>query len=559
MGQVHCHSRQGSSHIILLLSGVVLLAVFAGYAIIPEHCPWGDNMGYFLGAASLALEGNLDLDEYASRMPDYAVHRYQGRLYSSYPIAPALLLYPFTKLAFALNLTEVPDRIADLAAALWVAIACSILLIVLSRIVPLRWAFILALGLAFGSPVFSNCTSEFWSHVPAMVFLCLSIYLVQQPASNAVALGIGISSGCAFFCRSQILVGIGLLVLCWLSYNRLRRWAPFAVGLGSVAATILTLRHATSGHILGSYTVEQLDVSVGHTFGDPALWSYLFSPSRGMLVYFPVAVLALYEILSRAGCIFPFLFRTIINVWQRVRGKSGLDGQPSVNDLAQVSAIAVTAELLIYSSWSIWTGGWCFGSRFAIDSAPWVLVLCGTWFQRHSQSKWPKLLIVGLLVLGFGVNLPGAFNYALIGWCAETDVADRWSFQRSQLYCAWREMLGLENEQLLVHLKAKLWFDHNNEPWAKIFYWNPTQNKTATFLAGVSARQSPSSEYKLSKIYELGSYNLERGISGSSKLPLQSWFDDCRYREIRIDFILIQGHLKKASNLTTIQFARPAP
>jgi len=179
--------------------------------------------------------------------------------------------------------------------------------------------------------------------------------------------------------------------------------------------------------------------------------------------------------------------------------------------------------------------------------------------RRHIQSKWPKVLVIGLLVLGFAVNLPGAFDYGMVSWCEETEVTEHWSLERSQFYCAWREMLGLENEQLLVHLEVELLFDDNNEPWASINYWNPTHGKTVTFLAGASVRHSPSSEYKLHRIYELGSYYLERGASGSAKLPLQQCLDDCQYCENRIYFMLIRDHLKKASNLARIELVKPAP
>jgi len=201
MGQVNHYSQVRSGH-VLLLSGVVLLVVFTVYAIIPEHCLIGDNIGYPLIAASLATSGDLDLDEFGY-LPDYYVHRYQGRLYSTYPIVPVLLLYPFTKLAFALNLTDSPNKVVDWVAGLWIAIACSLLFIVLCRIVPIRWALMLALGLAFASPVFSNCSSELWSHVPALVFLCLSIFLAIKPVSCATAVGLGMSCAFVLFCRSQ--------------------------------------------------------------------------------------------------------------------------------------------------------------------------------------------------------------------------------------------------------------------------------------------------------------------------------------------------------------------
>ena len=60
---------------------------------------------------------------------------------------------------------------------------------------------------------------------------------------------------------------------------------------------------------------------------------------------------------------------------------------------------------------------------FAIDSAPWALVLAAALLARLSDRRWFIGFEVILLVLGFGANLLGAL-IAYGRWCSETDVAD---------------------------------------------------------------------------------------------------------------------------------------
>lgn len=538
----------------LLLAGLVAVVVLVVYLLLPWKEPSGDNYGYFLGAKSLAEEGDLNLDEYEDALPKYSVHRYNGHLYSSFPTMNSLVLYPFFKAAHLVGYAVKPTKIAGLAATLFVAVSCSLLFITLAPVLTPRWAALLALALAFASPIFSNCASDFWSHVSAVFFGCLSIYLALRPASVWVGMGLGLSCPLAVLCRPQSAVGIAMLVLLWLSSHRRKLWLPFGISgalvgvIGSAAGLI------TSGRITGSYMAQ---ANPG-CFGDPALWSFLFSRSRGMLIYFPIAALALYEIIRYVSGMPSYLLSCVKGAWRRLRSDDAPERQLAVADITQVTAIAVLASTLIHSSYIMWSGGGCYGSRFSSDSVPWVIVLAAALLARSKHRKLLGVSVVVLFLLGFAANLPGALGCAP-SWCVDTGMQDDGLLERSQLYCAWRDMLGLRNEQILIQLSVWLCSEPDDEPAVEIRYWNPTGPKSARLAAGVFGRRSSSEEYHLCKIHRGDRVCIGRGARDRLRLPLAKAFESCEWPEIRIHFAFIRDGcdvIELVSNVASVSFTR---
>ena len=529
-----------------VLSAIIAVVVFAIYSFTPGHERSGDNVGYYLGARSIVLEGDLDLDEYPSQLPEWAIYSYQGHVYSFFPILPQLLLVPFFEFAHFAGITREAHEIAAFAAVTFIALASFFLFLVFSQIAGEFWGAILTMGFAFCSPVFSNCASDFWSHVPALLFISISLFLALQRATMARIVAFGCFSGLAVVSRPQCLVAVVLLAVCYLSGQRRAKWiASWSTFWVIVGANAMLLK-VISGKIGGTY-FNQL---FRNCFGTPALLSFLLSPSRGLLIYLPISLLALYEAIKLARGTPSFVldcFRQVLAGFTR----DPMHGyEMKLDKLAYISVMSVLASLLIHSSYILWTGGGCYGCRFATDLVPWAITIAA--IQLHRQKgKALRVIIIALLLLGFLANLPGALNCAPY-WCSETQVLDYWSFSRSQGYCAWREFLGLDNTQLLIQLSVALEDGDTAEPWALIQYTNPTRSKCVVPCIAVWGRTGADNDFSLCEVFKVNSMRVERGAHGELKLPLVNIYDVCPFAELRVDFAFLKWEWEPASNVASI-------
>ena len=125
------------------------------------------------------------------------------------------------------------------------------------------------------------------------------------------------------------------------------------------------------------------------------------------------------------------------------------------------------------------------------------------------------------------------------------------------MYCAWRSLLGLENEQLLIHLDAELRYDSQCQPWAWVRYENPTRPRHVRSWIGLWGRNPLNEHFAFCQLVEGPSTFINRGDSRLLKLPLARCFELCRYREIRLYFAFTSNGLDKASNSASVTLVRP--
>lgn len=541
----------------LSLAIVLAALVFVIYFSVPWRRPGGDNVGYYLCAASMVIEGNMNLDEYASQLSRFAVREHRGHLYSTYANLPALLLYPLFELAYFLRLHVEPAKLAAFAAVLYLSITSAVLFLILVKITGRLWAALLTLGFALASPVFSNCAADFWSHIPGLLFICIGMYLATRPTSPLATLGLGLSLALAVGARPFQLIPAAILLLFWIPRQRRRHWFILSAPIALVALGITAINTATSGDWAGAYANAQLEECRG--FSDPALWSFLFSPSRGMLVYFPLTLLAFWALARRARRIRPSVTDSLRGMRRRLWKENGSDEALHLDGLADASALIVFFGVLFYASWWGWDGGWCYGCRFASDLAPWILISVAMILREDEVSKPAKLrsrLLTALLVLlGLLMNLPGA-AVGYTEWCVETGVKDVWSLQRSQAYCAWRSLLGLDNDQLLIHLRAHIWHGPSGEPWVALHYENPTEKRHATLWAAVWGRDSSDEDHTFCEVHRGPTVLVSHHESKDLRFSLARYVASCRHRQIRVDFGFTHCGLKKGSNVASVEFAR---
>ncbi len=260
-----------------------------------------------------------------------------------------------------------------LAALVTALTACATTLLALRLGAPMRGAIIAGLGLLFGTvafvygrelfaePLLSLLTvtaiyfaldEERRGH-PALEFLCAGLAVLAKP--TGIILGPCLSLYALvkrrpFFpkvCWPTLGTFCGLAL--YGVYNYWRFGSPFDFGQA------------------GAFSLGGVPIAVA---------GLLVSPGRGLLWYCPAVVAVV--LLPRP------LFRRI--------------------DVALIAMVAA-AYLLIYSTWSDWPGGWCWGPRFLVPALPGLMATTGVLSGRRLKA------LVLLIVIGFIVNSPNLACY----------------------------------------------------------------------------------------------------------------------------------------------------
>ena len=257
-------------------------------------------------------------------------------------------------------------------------------------------AFVLGLTYGLGTCVWSTSSQSLWQHGPTELFFAMAaFFLVRKKPSDLLC---GLACGLAVACRPTSAVLVVAIGLFHLIFDR-SRVVRFIVG-GVPVAALLALY---AWHTFGSpFSVGQLEIAAGIArakTGNPALWQtplhvgalgLLVSPARGLLVYSPVVLVALWG---------------FGRVWR----------DPVWKDWRPI-AVAAVALFLLSSKRFDWWGGWCFGYRLLVDAVTLLAFLAIPVAERIRERRVLHLAFVGLFLWSAGVQALGAYAYDVTGW-----------------------------------------------------------------------------------------------------------------------------------------------
>jgi hypothetical protein len=362
----------------------------------PSHT--GDNIPSKLLPISIVEERNLDLDEF--RYAIYRGHYYcmtkkNDHFYSTYPIYPGITVTPFyaaVKLLlpeiFFLWKEEYSHRNGDLlngfvqmmhsySAAIMSALAVVIFWLIGNRLgvsniisLPTTMAF------AFGTPMMSSLAAALWTHNASILFVLLALFFSassdQNKQSNASLFSGGLCAAWAVACRPTTLISVTLLTLFILLKYR-RRAFYFLLSFLLVVTAVSFLNLHRYGEIFGAYQDQVSQFTVPTV---ERLYYLLMSPGRGLLVFVPCTFLLIFYI--------PRIFRKKVN-------------------LLTLCILAAAGELALYSCWSVWWGGNCFGPRLLADCIMWCLlaILAANINFKMGQGVMAKAGWLGMVFLVF--------------------------------------------------------------------------------------------------------------------------------------------------------------
>lgn len=350
-----------------------------------------DSLPARLVPFSLLREGDVDLDEFGwpqakrGRLPYYLSRGVGNHVLSRYPLATALLVLPAAVPVEwwlernQIELDDVSFRLAAIAAervtaALIAAATVVLLYLALGRLTAPTIAAAVALVYGLGTSTWSTSSQQLWQHGPAELALAGLSFCLLGPDTRRGAVGASLFAALGTLVRPSMAVFAFLAAFfVWRERRRLAAFLALPV-LG--AAALLTYNLNAFGATLGGYAVVRLGVP-----NFAALVGLLVSPNRGLLVFTPVALLAL-----------PGLVRWH---WHRSRWIHYL-------------AVGVGAYVVMYASFRGWWGGHTYGPRFLVDVLP-ALALCAVpTVERLGRHAAGRAAMIVLAVASVAVQAVGA-------------------------------------------------------------------------------------------------------------------------------------------------------
>jgi hypothetical protein len=362
------------------------LAQFAGLALVlfvalvsnGRPIGAGDTRPSERAAASFVQEGDLDLDEYPEVEPPFARSEKSHRV-SIYPVLSAVLAAPVFALARTLFvLDETGTALAGkVAAALFSALAASVLFVALSRRHPTDEAGWAAAVFALGTTVWST-SQALWQHPAAILFLSLAVLFALKAEDDAAWAGrAGAPLSLAVAARHADVALVAALAI-GLAARWPRRLPSLVLWSLPAAAFLMAYNWTYFGSPLRHGFSGSLDARFAEPWGVGHL-GLLVSPAKGLLVFTPVVVVAAIGLVRR--------FR---------HGDSWLAG---------TLAAGVLAHWLLMGRWTDWHGGESWGPRLMSDALPFLFLFL--------PDGWSVVRGLGtvLAVFSVAVQAMGAFAY----------------------------------------------------------------------------------------------------------------------------------------------------
>jgi len=321
-----------------------------------------------------------------------AVHPLVGSLHSSNPVIEGFLRGDYDA-SHALIEMEV--------ASLLLAAATMVMYFIARRYLPVNRAVFLALLYALATPAYFVGGRALWQHTPSMLLLAIIIYMLLRAEERPVlAAWAGLPVALAYTCRPTD----SLFVIVFTAYVavRHRRYLfRYLLAAAPVAAAFLAYNLSVYHWILSPYYQSSL---VGFY---PRYWpklavglaGNLISPSRGLFVYTPI-----------------FLFA----VWSMIRQRWKTPLSPWLAALVLMHWLAVSAY-----TWS-WWGGMCYGPRFLSDLTPVFVLFLIPYFQDWTAfGRAARAAFLTLALISLAMSLRGGWSYAVYLWNVDPQSVDR--------------------------------------------------------------------------------------------------------------------------------------
>ena len=408
--------RLGVRSVLLVLLTVTIVHTFSPSVQI------GDSRLSVPVANQVLRHGSLDLSsatQVTSLSNKYDVTKRGARVLPYYPWPPMLFAVPGALAFAAAGKDAATLRPSDPNQTWKIEIPTASLLVALTAVVlalvafdmaggPIarrrRLALATALIFAFATGAWSTGSRALWQHTPSMLFLALALLCALRiERGNRWSVALGAALGAGFAMRPSDAVAV-VCLLAWLAATHRRALTRALGGMALVIVPFVAVNVATYGSIIPPY-YSATRIHTGATqatvgFFDAAAM-YLVSPSRGMLFYDPILLVAI------AGVV--------------VKVRRG-----SFTRLDLALGVVVVGQWVVISTYGS-AGGSSYGPRLMTDVLPYIVYLAipaleavfGAGLRVGLKSHFAVASVL-LVILGWSVvaNASGALLRSAYCWSA---------------------------------------------------------------------------------------------------------------------------------------------
>lgn len=367
----------------------------------------------------------------------------RGNWRPAYGVVPGLLAAIPGAALHATGLVDLraplaPNLIASLTASALTALALVFVYLALRRSCSDRIAWVTTCAVGLGTNYWATVSQTLWQHetVAFGIALMLWRWWRVEPLQNRQLYQGVLGLALAGAARPQVTPLVAVL-LAWMivRVGWRRSLGPLLV-IGLAATAEIWRNLAWFGHVLGAGPMTESLHPLLHGTAGPlaeAPWwnalGLLFSPSRGLLIFSPVVLVALVPM-----------------VWLFARRQA-----PS--DLKWLAA-AAGVQFLVYSGYSVWWAGHTFGPRYLMD----ILIpltpfgaIGATAAAARRPLRWAS---IAALIWSIVVSSLGAFVFPHDRWNTQPTDVDRyhhrlWEWRDSQISRAFRAGPSPQNFNLL--------------------------------------------------------------------------------------------------------------
>lgn len=400
---------------------IILLIV---YNINLRSIGSGDTIPASLLPFSILSHRSLYLDQFAPYLIDTWVTSYflwhaKDHYISAYPIVTPVLITPLYIIPYILlNLFQIPIDYSvpafaisamimeKLSASTIAALSGVFVYLSIKELVNKRIAIICALIYTFATNTWTISSQALWQHGMVELLLSIITYILiinikKENIRNIILMGV--LSGLYVFNRPSDSMLLLPLIAYILSLKD-RKIIIYLISALCASLPFMAYNYYFFGNILGGYSSVASFSFNADTFVN--ILGLLISPSRGLLIYTPVVLMAL------------------PGIWNVKK----IDNK-SIRQFLYLAFIAVLLEILVYGSFKIWWAGWSYGPRFLTGTLPFIAVFISLSLPKDINFKRinkREALVIAMLVIllipSIFSQLIGAFCYPNGNWDGDPNI-----------------------------------------------------------------------------------------------------------------------------------------
>lgn len=381
-----------------LSSGDTLPASLLPFCVLEHHCVNFDSFEAYIGTLN----------------PPYMFGQVDGHYLSQYPIVTPLMVTPFYAITYImLKFSQCPidmlnpsfqfivSLMEKLSASSIASLSGIFVYLATRDITTKKIGIISAIIYSFGTETWAISSQALWQHGMVELLLAIMIYITIKNEFHETKLNyilLGLLSGLYIFNRpSDSVLVLPVILYVFLRMNRKNIMWYFASAFISGSFFLFYNIHYFD-NFFGGYSILASGMTLNREFF-PHFIGLLFSPSRGLFVYTPVvlfSVLGYFKIKDLSNKKLKFTFYAF--------------------------GLACILDVAIYSIFSIWWAGWCYGPRFLTGILPVLVLYLGLYLNNTSKKannylKLFKFGLVGLFIIwSLLVQFVGAFYYPMGCW-----------------------------------------------------------------------------------------------------------------------------------------------